>query len=290
MNPHQSSILKKLNSLSGKYSAWQIWTDFIIMSAISISNTVDYLNAPEREKQYMMIAERYTKQELNTMAEMLTDFVNGVDENPDQDFLGELFMSCGFGNDAGGQFFTPYSICRMMAQMNCNDVTKQQIEQKGFVSVNDCACGAGALLLAFANECRRQGINYQQSVLFVAQDIDYLTGCMCYLQLSVMGCPGYVYIGNTLTNPCITQDKRGLLPTDPANTWYTPMYCCSEIWTMRKMMHKLDSALFTPATPTAPPKQQEAKQIEKPPVVEKKKIKKTPEPTKMTKDGQMMMF
>lgn len=45
-----------------------------------------------------------------------------------------------------------------------------RIEKQGWVSVNDPSCGAGALLLAFANECRRQHINYQTSVLFVAQD------------------------------------------------------------------------------------------------------------------------
>jgi len=49
--------------------------------------------------------------------------------------------------------------------------------------VNDPACGAGALLIAFANELRRPGrdINYQTSVLFVAQDIDMIVGCMCYM-------------------------------------------------------------------------------------------------------------
>lgn len=44
--------------------------------------------------------------------------------------------------------------------------------------MSDPACGAGALLLAFANECKRNHINYQTSVFFVAQDIDFLAGCM----------------------------------------------------------------------------------------------------------------
>ena len=62
-------------------------------------------------------------------------------------------------------------------------------QKQGWISVSDPACGAGALLIAFANECRRQHINYQTSVLFVAQDIDFLAGCMCYIQLSLLGCP-----------------------------------------------------------------------------------------------------
>src|SRR5699024_11833427 len=65
----------------------------------------------------------------------------------------------------------------------------------------DPACGAGALLVAFANECLRQKVNYQTSVLFVAQDIDFTVGLMCYIQLSLLGCAGYVVIGDTLVRP-----------------------------------------------------------------------------------------
>ena len=54
-----------------------------------------------------------------------------------------------------------------------------RIEKQGWISVSDPACGAGALLIAFANECRRQHINYQTSVLFVAQDIDF--SCRVYV-------------------------------------------------------------------------------------------------------------
>lgn len=78
--------------------------------------------------------------------------------------------------------------------------------------------------MAFANECTRQGVNYQTSVLFVAQDIDLTAGLMCYIQLSLLGCPGYVVIGNTLTEPSVSLDKRGLIPQDKGNVWYMPFY------------------------------------------------------------------
>ena len=78
-----------------------------------------------------------------------------------------------------GSSFTPYDICRAMAAMNLGEDLKSQIEEKGWVSVSDPACGAGALLLAFANECKRNHINYQTSVFFVAQDIDVLGRAAC---------------------------------------------------------------------------------------------------------------
>lgn len=112
------------------------------------------------------------------MAEMLMQMVYAIDENPDQDFLGELYMTCELGNDHAGQFFTPYNVCQAMSEISFDPA---RFEDKGFVSVNDCACGAGALLVSFANACKRHDINYQQKVMFVAQDIDYTVGLMCYI-------------------------------------------------------------------------------------------------------------
>ena len=121
-----------------------------------------------------------------------------------------------------------------------NDDLKGKIEAQGWVSVNDCACGAGATLIAFANECMLRDINYQTSVLFVAQDIDLVTGCMCYIQLSLLGCPGYVVIGNTLTDPGLSLDGRGLIPVHGENIWYTPFYF-TDIWHHRRQWWRISS-------------------------------------------------
>lgn len=247
---HQSNIVKLLNSLEGRQSRWQIWQDFITMSAIAISNCVDAIHRDEREKSFELIAKKYSESEKNVFAQMLAEVVNGMEENPDQDFLGELFMGLELGNDWKGQFFTPYSVCRMMAAISCTDVFRDTVKEKGWVGVNDPACGAGALLLAFANECKTQNVNFQTSVLFVAQDLDLLAGLMCYIQLSLLGCPGYVVIGDSLCNPSTSYDARGLLPKDQ-DIWYTPMYC-SAIWTGRRTAAKLDLILKNEVEPLEP--------------------------------------
>ena len=171
------------------------------------------------------------------MAEMLMQMVYAIDEKPDQDFLGELYMTCELGNDHAGQFFTPYSVCQAMSEISFDPA---RFEDIGFVSVNDCACGAGALLVSFANVCKRHDINYQQKVMFVAQDIDYTVGLMCYIQLSLMGCAGYVVIGDTLINPCTAYDKKGLLPAgDPERIWFTPLFS-DGIWYGRRLAAQMD--------------------------------------------------
>lgn len=225
---HQTEFVKIFNSLCGRYGRWEIWQDFITLAAIAISNTVDRSQAAEREKTYMTIAGKYKPEEMLKFSQMLQEVMIGMDFNPDQDFLGELYMALDLGNDHAGQFFTPYNVCRMMAEITGTDL-QARVERDGWISVNDCACGAGALLVAFANACTRQKINYQTSVLFVAQDIDYIVGLMCYLQLSLMGCAGYVVIGDTLLHPSTALDRRGLIPRPDQNIWYTPFYF-RDIW------------------------------------------------------------
>lgn len=254
-NGHQSKIVKLLNSLEGRQSRWQIWQDFITMSAIAISNCVDDTHREEREKSFEAVKGEYSEREAGVFTQMFAEVVNGMEENPDRDFLGELFMALELGNDWKGQFFTPYSVCRMMAAMSYADDFRDKVEEKGWVGVNDPACGAGALLLAFANECKAQKVNFQTSVLFVAQDLDLLAGLMCYIQLSLLGCPGYVVIGDSLAHPSTSYDPRGLLPRD-RDIWYTPMFC-SEIWSGRRWVAQMDLILnaslnASGSPPTAP--------------------------------------
>lgn len=197
----QKTIIKLLNSLEGRYSRWDIWQDFIVLSAVSIANAFGGPYREQREAMYLERSKKYSTSELEVLAQMLAEVVDEMEQNPDQDMLGELFMALGLANEWKGQFFTPYDICRAMAAMNLGEDLKSQIEEKGWVSVSDPACGAGALLLAFANECKRNHINYQTSVFFVAQDIDFLAGCMCYIQMSLLGCPGYVVIDDSILHP-----------------------------------------------------------------------------------------
>lgn len=264
----QKRIAKTMESLTGRFSLWEIWQDFIIMSAISIANTIDTPFRESREQAYLERARKYSKQELGTFAEMLAEVVVALDNNTDQDFLGELFMALELGNQWKGQFFTPYSVCKMMAAITYGDEMEQRIEQQGWVSVNDPACGAGALLIAFANECLKpeRSINYQTSVLFVAQDIDLLAGCMCYIQLSLLGCPGYVVIANTLSNPSTSIDRRGLIPVPGSNVWYTPMLF-RDVWNWRRIFVQLNemipaSAPRVDAAEPAPPENAAIETIE----------------------------
>ena len=275
----QAQIVKLLSGLNGRYSKWVIWQDFIQMFAISIANAFPGPHREEREQKYLDIAKKYSKEELDKIAEMMALVVLGMEENPDQDFLGELFMQLELGSNWHGQFFTPYNVCQMMARMSFSEeIFKAQVEEMGFVGVNDPACGAGALLLSFANECRRKDFNFQHCCLFVAQDIDVLAGMMCYIQLSLMGCAGYVIVDDTLSRPALFYDSRCLLPAGGSHVWTTPMMY-SDTWQIRKIAARMDlMARHTGKASEEVVKKLEPAKKEKPKKQASVEMKQMPEP------------
>lgn len=87
--------------------------------------------------------------------DLVADVVAAMEANPEQDFLGSVYMEMNLGNDHAGQFFTPYDVCRLMASIG-GQGTALQVVQNGYTVLNDCACGAGATLIAACHEAGRQ--------------------------------------------------------------------------------------------------------------------------------------
>ena len=59
----KSTFAKKLLNLSQRYHTWEVWSDFIVMFAIAISNSVDKTQFEEREAMYMKIIEKYNEKD-----------------------------------------------------------------------------------------------------------------------------------------------------------------------------------------------------------------------------------
>jgi len=214
--------------LTYHHQSWRVWSDFVEMAACAISNRFDRSNHDAREKRYLEIVQSYEREEVEEFPRLLACVTGALNENPRQDFLGDMFMTLELANHWKGQFFTPYSVCELMAELQAGDIA-ERVREKGYVTVNDPACGAGALLIAFANMARDRGVNFQQQVLFVGQDIDPTAAHMCYIQLSLLGCPGYVIVGDTLSRP-------GLHPEN--EIWYTPMWFVGG-WPLRRLVDRM---------------------------------------------------
>ena len=236
ISARQREFQKEYEKLCYRFHRWEVWKDFVVLVACSISNTVDKVHAEERETLYMDTIRKYSREEADTFPRLFALITLGMEEDPDHDFLGELFMLLGLGNDAGGQFFTPYHVCKAMARVSMGpELIHEHLQRTGYVSVNDCACGAGATLIAAAQYLKEIGVNYQQQAIFVGQDIDYTTALMCYIQLSLLGCAGYVHVGNTLTDP---MTGHVLFGDGKDTTWYTPMLF-SDAWHMKRAAERM---------------------------------------------------
>lgn len=231
-------FLKAFNGICNWNGTWERWNDMVNLFAIEIANQVDLNHREKREQDYIRIRARYSPAEFKRFAELFSILVVCLEKNPFQDFLGSMYMQLDMGSKAHGQCFTPFGVCQAMAECAMPEKhVRQQIEERGWISVNDCACGAGATLIAAAERLHKMGVNYQQQVCFVAQDIDTTVAMMCYIQLSLIGCAGRVRIGDTLMNPDIGDI---LLGDGKSTTWYMPMLYLSDIWNGRIMARYLD--------------------------------------------------
>ena len=233
----QREFVKVIDSMTGAYNRWEVWRDMVWCIAIAISNRVDERHRDSREQTYLSIVKKYDVKDIEKFAQLFAILHRNVVEKTEKgsygDFLGELFMNLDLGNNLGGQFFTPYNICQLMARITIDgekEKMEKAIENQGWFSCMDCACGAGATLIAAAEASVEHGINYPFQVMFAAQEIDSTTALMCYIQLSLLGCAGYVVIGDSLCNP---MTGHVLFGEDSERCWFTPMFF-EETWHRRR--------------------------------------------------------
>lgn len=230
----QQQFSNLFTDLCQRKSSWEVWADFVAMAAIAISNAFDREGKThdDREKQYIRTIKRYNQTEQQIFPTLLALLVKALEDDPDQDFLGEMFMGLNLGNHWKGQFFTPYNVCRMMSEITIADL-KERIEENGWVGIHDPCCGAGALLIAARNTMVRQKLG-PTAALYVAQDIDRTAALMCYLQLSLLGCAGYVVVGDSLLHPTVGPGGSPLLisPTPEQEVWLMPALY-NEVWAAR---------------------------------------------------------
>lgn len=233
------NIVKLYNSLCGVHQLWELWQDSMTMFALSLSNTVDRRFYDKRESMYMDIARKYTKEEMEVFPKIFGEIVMQLEADPEQDLLGDLYMQLDLGSHWHGQFFTPYHLCSAMAKMELGlpqDYTADNIKP---ISVCDCACGGGALLIAAAHEYRKAiahtGLNAQEYICLYAQDLSQVSAMMCYLQLSLLGYAAKVKQGDSLLHPIVEED-------DGPDIWYTPMWF-SDVWNYRRFMQHMDKIM-----------------------------------------------
>jgi hypothetical protein len=196
LDKHQNTMATLLRDNSTRYRLHEVFRDFCEMAAISLSNAMDYGHRDVREARYMELVGRYERSEIARFPQILGELVESL-EGRFHDALGELFMALDLGGHWHGQFFTPYEIAGLMARLTVGDVA-DHVRRHGYITLNEPACGAGAMIIAAADAIQEQGVNYQTAMHVVAQDIDPTAVHMTYIQLALYHIPAIVVHGNSL--------------------------------------------------------------------------------------------
>lgn len=193
-------IIKLLQSLSGKYSVYEIFANWVQMMALSFAQAVWY--EEKRETEYKEIVSRYTQEELAKLFEA-TAYLWEWAEQEMTDMLGYIYMHLDLGSKSHGQFFTPYHICKLMAKI--------PEYEEGLIKVNEPTCGAGGNIIALAEALKDKGLNYQQIMRATLQDIDTKAVYMSYVQMCIYGIPAVVFQSDTLQDPNGNNSSTGRL-------------------------------------------------------------------------------
>ena len=221
----KEKLTKKIREINPALDTWEIWEALMSVFSCSIANAVetDKKIYDKREKEFKRAMSKLNNAE--AIAETFILLNMAIMENPCTDILGELYMSLKLGNHWKGQFFTPQNVAEMMAKICMGkEAALEAVKENDCVSVEDPCCGSGVMLLAGAKNLAEYDVNYQRKALFVGQDIDRIVVQMCYIQLALNECIGYVCVADSLKNPII-YDENGVLQAQPGQEfWFTPRY------------------------------------------------------------------
>lgn len=236
LSPHTTSLIKLLQATSHRHHLYDVFRDFVQLAACALANACDPVGRDAREAQYMRTVGKYNADEVARFPQMFSELVEAMADQPG-DVLGQVFGELEQGNAARGQFFTPLSICRLMAALSMNpEHVRQLIAERGYFTVQEPACGAGAMVIALALHLRELGINYQQHMHVTCIDVDARAVHMAYVQFALLGIPAVIVLGNTLT-------------LEQLEVWHTPAHIMG-LWDNKlRRGYALGSAMDTATAP-----------------------------------------
>jgi len=199
MEDHKRAFVKLFKETARYKNRYEVFRDFVECSAISLHNAVNKKQCLEDE--YMQIVKRYEKEDLIKMSHLLSHVVMGL-EAQTCDFMGSVFMELELGSSAIGQFFTPYPVSKMMAQVVGVPDSLDYINEGDIWTLQEPACGSGGMIIAYTEMLLEKGINPQKAIWAHCTDVDTVAAMMCYIQLSLLHIPAEIVIGNSLTLEC----------------------------------------------------------------------------------------
>lgn len=185
-------MLELFDRFNNGFSFNQLFTDFVEMYALCLVNGLEPSHNElwhRREDQYLAVVSKYTKEELEIFCHVAAMLIVSLEKEM-RDVLGDVYMRGELGNSRTGQFFTPDHVSKLVADMG--DIPD------GIITLNEPSCGGCGMVIAYAKRLKEAGYDYQRKLKVIAQDLDWRSVYMSYLQLSLLGIDAVVIQGDTL--------------------------------------------------------------------------------------------
>lgn len=198
-------FLAGLRKLSNRHQLWRVFADFCLLAGCAVRQRAGAAD-PGVEERYLGTAKTYTADELSEFCRLLAVLTEALGSADAGDFLGSVFQELDLGSHWHGQYFTPWELCRLSAEMTVPSTA--EVLAQGHVTMHEPAVGAGAQVLAAAHTLRARGLEPAYCLFVEAWDVDETAALMAYLQLSLTGIPGLVVCGNSLS-----QERRWTWPS-----------------------------------------------------------------------------
>ena len=172
------SFKQIIDGLAHRYDRRQIFSDFLEMTICAFSMQA-------KEKRYMEIISKYSKDEVIKFANALGSLINEMDNkgNGFNDVLGDYF-TLEITKGHNGQYFTPQPVCDLMQAMVADNISGKK--------VLDPSCGSGRTLMSVA---KRNPENE-----FFGADVDCNCAMMTAINMCLNTMIGEVAWMNSLSN------------------------------------------------------------------------------------------
>ncbi|WP_338090087.1 N-6 DNA methylase [Photorhabdus heterorhabditis] len=162
---------------------YRVFGDFVPCAAISLHNA--FCTDSELEQQYLQIIKHHEPEDVTWLSQLLVHVIK-VLERESHDFLGGIFMEMNLGSKHLKQFFTPWHISRVMANMQLSDI-RQFLAKHPFFTLYEPACSTGCMVIVMAEELKASGYVPVRHMWVSCVDIDVVAASMAYILL----CWGY---------------------------------------------------------------------------------------------------
>lgn len=180
MKERQKEIAKEIAKMSGRYSPFAIFDDWVKCMALSIQNSCCLFHDKiwqQREEDYIQTMNKYEPDERHKLVELAGMLTNAFEEDM-CDMLGDIYMESAAGNKNLGQFFTPFHLSYACAACTL----PEDISEDNPFHINEPSIGGGGMIIAAAKVLKERGLNYQRCMKVVGQvhrNIKILDGRLC---------------------------------------------------------------------------------------------------------------